>query len=180
MNERILARRYTKAFTRSGDSSISLTDLDQSISLISAIMDNKVIYHALNSPALSPAQKLKMISSIVHKASGSQAVLNFLTILVEKKRSTLFPYIKEELIEQLAIIKNVTDVAVYVPKEATDEAKNAIIAQLKRFVPKDLNCTFLLDDSLIGGYKAIIGNTVYDGSIKTVLQQLKQSMLVKC
>lgn len=180
MNERLLARRYTNALIGSGTSVIGLQDLETTISLVSAIVDDTTLYPVLNSPSLSTDKKIALVKAIIQTTSSSPVVLNFFSVLIEKKRSTLLPFIKTELIQQLARLKNVTDVDVYIPRDAGDDVKNAIIAQLKRFVPKDLNCNFILDESLIGGYKAVIGNTIYDGSIKTVLQKLKQNMLVKC
>ena len=179
MNERLLSKRYTKALVGTEPKKTPLEDIEAILQCSQSILDNTKVYQILISPAVSIQHKDEIVLSIVNNVTQSAIPLNFFKTLVEKKRINLLPYITQELIQTIADYKNVVDVHVSVSKEATDDVKNAIIAQLKRNVSKDLNCTFTIDESLIGGYKATIGNTLYDGSVKSILSQLKDKMLTK-
>ena len=48
---------------------------------------------------------------------------------------------------------------------------------LEKLTGKRINLNFATDESLIGGVVTRLGSTVYDGSVKTQLEELKQQLV---
>ena len=49
--------------------------------------------------------------------------------------------------------------------------------QLSRVSGKQVRCEFSIDPALIGGVMARIGSTVYDGSVRTQLQMMRERLV---
>jgi F-type H+-transporting ATPase subunit delta len=60
----------------------------------------------------------------------------------------------------------------------SDASKSQLIAQIAKLVGSQrVNPTYTQDQSLLGGAIIRIGSTVYDGSVRSQLQHLKQSLI---
>jgi F-type H+-transporting ATPase subunit delta len=55
--------------------------------------------------------------------------------------------------------------------------KTELQTNLEKLTGKRVNLTFDVDENLIGGVVTRIGSTVYDGSVKTQLEELKQQLI---
>jgi F-type H+-transporting ATPase subunit delta len=61
---------------------------------------------------------------------------------------------------------------------ALDEQRSANLeAELSRLTGKRMRLRFAVDADLLGGVAARIGSTVYDGSIRGQLQQLRRQLI---
>lgn len=58
-----------------------------------------------------------------------------------------------------------------------DDAEKARVEEVfgKKF-PAGIDTEYLVDDSLIGGLMIFDGKTVYDGSVKTKLQKIREKL----
>ena len=58
-----------------------------------------------------------------------------------------------------------------------DEAQQALRAKLGELARSRVRLQFAVDEDLIGGVVTRIGSTVYDGSVRNQLEQVKQRMI---
>jgi F-type H+-transporting ATPase subunit delta len=56
------------------------------------------------------------------------------------------------------------------------QAQEALRARLAQMTGRKVYLQFAVDEELIGGIVTRIGSTVYDGSVRTRLQRIKQQM----
>ncbi len=61
-------------------------------------------------------------------------------------------------------------------KTLSAESRRDIEKLFKKKLGKDVEFTYEVDPSLLGGIKVIDGSVVYDGSLAGKLEQLKQSL----
>jgi F-type H+-transporting ATPase subunit delta len=52
-------------------------------------------------------------------------------------------------------------------------------AELSRVAEKQVRCEFFIDPTLIGGIVARMGSTVYDGSVRTQLETLRERLVAR-
>ena len=62
-------------------------------------------------------------------------------------------------------------------RELPDGERAELRSNLERLTGKRVNINFNIDEKLIGGVVTRIGSTVYDGSVKTQLQNLKEQLI---
>jgi len=62
-------------------------------------------------------------------------------------------------------------------RELSDKEKKDLKSNVEKMTGKKVSLDFDIDQNIIGGVVTTIGSTVYDGSIKTKLENLKQQLV---
>jgi len=105
----------------------------------------------------------------------SKNMLNFVLLLITKHRMESIPEIYVQLIHLINEKLNVLDMKI-VTAEPLDEQQLYNIKEKFRnkYSASEVKTTQIVDSSLIGGIKVIIGDKVYDGSIKGRIESLTE------
>jgi F-type H+-transporting ATPase subunit delta len=101
---------------------------------------------------------------------------NFLNLLVQKKRAGLLPEIAEAYQSMVDGAKNISHGNVVSAVELDDALKANVQKVLEKLTGKKVKLTTSVDPAIIGGIIAKVGDLVLDGSIKTQLAGLKDSI----
>ncbi len=62
-------------------------------------------------------------------------------------------------------------------RELPDAERKEFEKTLEKLTGKDVQITFVVDPEIIGGAVTRIGSNVYDGSVKTKLETLRQELI---
>ena len=100
---------------------------------------------------------------------------NFFFLLWERGRISLFPAIFQSF-ERLADQRDNSVVAkIYAADpEATKKCFDELEQVLEQLTKKNVKCEWQSDPSLVAGFKVQIGDTIYDGSVKAKLENLRR------
>jgi F-type H+-transporting ATPase subunit delta len=132
--------------------------------------------HALASPAVRPAQKRAVIERFAEELNLKLFTRNFLSVLIDHHRIGMLGQIREafesEVDQRLGFVR--AEVVSAQPLDAPQA--EALKAGLTSMTGKQINARFQVDPSLIGGVLARIGSTVYDGSIRGQLENLRRQI----
>jgi F-type H+-transporting ATPase subunit delta len=131
---------------------------------------------ALLTPAISNALKRAVMGRLFDEMSVSELIRNFVFVIINHRRIGLMAEIPEafELLvdERLGFVRAEVKSA-----SALDARRSASLeAELSRLTGKRMRLHFDVDSDLLGGVLARIGSTVYDGSIRGELQQLRRQL----
>jgi len=144
--------------------------------VLSAILSSKDLGNLLLSPVIKNETK-KSILSEIFKNKISEDSLNFINFIVEKNRE----YILDSIIEKFLEIRDeklgVVRVEVKTSVDFTDEQKVKLKEKLENILNKKAFLNFITDKTIIGGFVAKVGDTVYDASIKHQLELLRKEFL---
>lgn len=144
----------------------ALTQID------AAINQNPQYLDLLDSPAVPLSERLSLIDEAF---SGSEEyVVSFLKLLCENGHIQSFSPCKEEFEALLEVHRGKIEAKVYCAVELTDGQKTALCKKLSKVTAKDVFATYILDESLIGGIRVEIDGNVYDGSISSALNSVKE------
>jgi F-type H+-transporting ATPase subunit delta len=104
-------------------------------------------------------------------------IRNFIYVIINHRRIGLLPEISEAfdvlMDQRLGFVR-----AEVTSASALDARRSAgLEAELSRLTGKKMRLRFTVDSSLLGGASARIGSTVYDGSIRGQLQQLRRQLV---
>ncbi len=117
----------------------------------------------------------QMVVRNVFSGKISDSMLNFLLLLIEKKRINELPGIHNQfeiLADQLA---NALDMKVITIAPLEESQINSLKEKFgKKYSSNEVKITEIIDPSIIGGIKVIVGDKVYDGSVKGRIQSLNE------
>jgi F-type H+-transporting ATPase subunit delta len=132
----------------------------------------------LENPSIVEAQKLKVLDGLKAKLGLSQAVRNFIAVITHHQRLSSFAEIVATYVALSDEEANVADVEVVTARELAPASRTTLEAQIAKLVDgRKVSASYTQDAELLGGAIVKIGSTVYDGSVRGQLQQLKQRLL---
>ncbi len=143
----------------------------------SAIQSSPDLRNVLESPAVPAARKRAVIARLSAPLQLPAVVRNFFYVLVDRRRVALLGDIRRSfqtlLDERLGVVR--ADVTSALP---LDDAQRARLAQeLTELTGKQVRCEYAVDPALVGGISARIGSTIYDGSVRGRLANLRRTLV---
>lgn len=132
---------------------------------------------ALANPSISESQKLRVLDALGAKLGFGKAVRNFIAVVMHHQR---LHELKSMIVAYVALADEDTGIAEaeIVSAHPLDEANRKLLeAQVAKITGLKVHATYSEDASLLGGAVVRVGSTVYDGSIRAQLEQLRQRMV---
>jgi F-type H+-transporting ATPase subunit delta len=176
MSEQRIAGRYAKALIASvGKKNLQM--LDKDLSLAEALWDKSPVVRAwfLN-PAIKKEERVKKIDGLIRGLDFSATMKKFFQLLAVKNRLNLLPEIiriAKELSDQVqGRVRTEIITAGEIRKERLDAIKSALEEKTKLEVILNTK----KDTGIIGGAILKIKGTVFDGSLITRLNRLKEKL----
>lgn len=177
MKQTILARRYAKAIFTVGQQQGIHEDYNEVLQGVANLYaTHPEVADAVTNPLYPMDAKEKVMKSLVASMGVDNVMGNFLNLLVQKKRAGLLPEIAASYRTMVDEVKNISHGNVISAVELDDELKASVQTVLEKLTGKKVALTTSVDPSIIGGIIAKVGDLVLDGSIKTQLAGLKDSI----
>ena len=165
-----IARPYAEALFRvakAGDLS-AWSDLVSEMAQAAAHPDVKAF---VQNPSLTDAQIAATFASVLKTALNAEAK-NFIDALVANARLALLP----EIAAQFHTLKNAqegaADAEITSAFDLSDAQIKDVVATLEKKFGRKLTPTVKVDSALIGGVRVVVGDEVFDTSVRAKLQQL--------
>ena len=174
---KLAAKTYSRAIFELGDETGNMDlFLDELKDVTHIITGNKQLFSALNSPNINIRQK-KNIAESIFGGKVSREILNFLKIIIDKKRMSILKDICMEYEDLVREYKGYVKAVVYSTGEMGEEEKSALVEKLEKTVKKKIELNNIIDNELIGGIIIRIGDKIIDGSIKGRLKELENILM---
>lgn len=135
---------------------------------------NEQLGLALASPAVPLANRRNVLREVSARMGLLDLVRNFLLVLLENNRFKLLDPIVEAFQRAFDEGTGVLAAAVVSSRELKPEDQRRLSEKLSASTGKKMKLQFSSDPELIGGLKMQIGSTIYDGTVKTRLEELKK------
>jgi F-type H+-transporting ATPase subunit delta len=169
-----IARPYAEAlFKASGADARALV---QQLDALARIAADPTLRQFADDPKVTADQVEQVISSALNGVQLSPAVQNLLRTVLENGRLAALPEVASQyralVNEQSGISDAQIDSAF--PLEGSQLAD--VVATLEKRFGRKLNATVQVDNELIGGIRAAVGDEVFDASIKARLEQMKAAL----
>ncbi|MFH1454172.1 MAG: ATP synthase F1 subunit delta [Armatimonadota bacterium] len=136
---------------------------------------NMELRGVFNCAVISKQVKNNIISQIFKDTD--QDIVNFLHVLVKKRREKTLPVIVKEYSSIIDDYNKVLKVQAYTPYKLTDEQKKNIITSLYKTSgtkPGKIEVEEVILPELIGGIVVKAGDVVIDGSLRNYLEQFRE------
>ncbi|MFP5375363.1 MAG: ATP synthase F1 subunit delta [Acidimicrobiia bacterium] len=135
---------------------------------------NEELRSTLTDPAVPVERRLAIVDDLLGGAGASPLTSALVAFVVAAGRGRELPGIIDKLVERAAAERSevVAEVRTAVPLD--DRAKERLGAALSSATGKTVSVQAVVDPGVMGGVVARIGDTVFDGSVRHRLDQLKE------
>lgn len=179
MSVETVARRYAGALAdiviKTGETEPVKTELKTWEEMMSS---NSELLEAFRNPAIAHASKEKVLESLIAKTKPTKTTANFLRVLLRNSRLTEISEINERFANVLDERNGVISASVTSARPLSESEKTDLQASLAKLTGgKKINLKFIIDETIIGGVITRVGSTVYDGSVKTQLEELRNELV---
>jgi F-type H+-transporting ATPase subunit delta len=172
-----LARRYARALLDIGREERQvrrvLGEVERFVALLSEI---PLLQEVMAASHVNRRDKQAALESAVSAEEFHPATRNFLRLLVDKGRMGILPQILSALRRLVEELEGIERVEVSVPSSLTGTQKDLLRVVLERRTGKKIELEEKIDQALLGGMVVKVGSTVYDGSVRTQLAQIRENL----
>jgi F-type H+-transporting ATPase subunit delta len=178
MSNETIARRYATALadvvTTSGDTVAVKSELKTWDEMISSSAE---LHGAFSNPAIPQAKKSGVLENLIGRTKPTKTTANFLRVLLQNNRLTDLTAINERFDSVLQERGGAMQAFVASAHELSEDQKAELRTNVEKLTGKKATLNFSIDPELIGGVVTRIGSTVYDGSVRTQLENLREKLI---
>lgn len=178
MSIETIARRYAAALadvvTKNNETETVRTEIAQFANFMT---ENPQLGEVFRSPAVPFDNKKNVLESLIAKTKPAKTTANFLRVLQRNHRLADLPAVAERFDQVLEDRAGLVTAEITTAQPLADAQTAALQTKLQQMTGKKVKLNFKINPEIIGGVVTRIGSTVYDGSIKSQLQHLKEQMI---
>ena len=180
MSIETIARRYATALadvvTKTGNTEIIRSELKQWQEMFDTSPELSEVFA---NPSIAHEHKERILNDLIAKAKPSTTTSNFLKALAYNGRLEALGAVNEWYAAVNDERSGVVTAAITSARDLPEAERAEFKKNLEKLTGKSVSIEFAVDKEIIGGAVARIGSTVYDGSVKTKLENLKEQMIGK-
>lgn len=169
-----IAKRYARAFFEIAGEDKRYEEYYRELGRFSAVLrENKSLEEFLANPIFAQPDKKAVVESVLEKIRISPLTANFLKLLADKRRIEILPDIERRYRELMDNALKKARVTVKTAFPLSGELSRRLQSGLEELTGREVEMTVLEEPSLIGGIVVRVGDTLYDGSIRAQLNNIR-------
>jgi F-type H+-transporting ATPase subunit delta len=173
-----VARRYAVALADVVTSRGESQDVRDELAAWEEMMRaNPQLVEVFRHPTIPYEQKRGILGELIKRTHPRPTTANFLQVLLQNHRLADLSEINRQFADELDRRMGFVNAQVMTARPVSTEAQEALRARLAELTGSKVRIEFGVDESLIGGAVTRIGSTLYDGSVRGQLQQIRQRMI---
>lgn len=171
-----LAARYARALFKLSEESDQVESILKILNILDPLIQRPSRFlHWLVSPQINLEAKRNLFLNVVPE--GNKLLRNFFLLLLKKGRLQILPEIICEFKKLAASHLGILDVRLISTIQIDEETRNNLTKKIEETFNKKPIISEEIDPNLIGGEILIIGNKMFDSSLKGKLDRLKKHLL---
>jgi F-type H+-transporting ATPase subunit delta len=175
-----VARRYATALADVVVARGEAQEVQRELTAWETMMQsNEQLLEVFRNPTIPYEQKRKVLNALIARASVRPTTANFLQVLLQNQRLADLNEVNKRFAQILDERSGLVSAEVTTARPVPQASQDALLAKLTTLTGKNVRLSFNMDEELIGGVVTRIGSTIYDGSVRNQLQQVKDKMIGK-
>ncbi|HEX8650419.1 MAG TPA: ATP synthase F1 subunit delta [Pyrinomonadaceae bacterium] len=180
MSVQAVARRYATALADVVAERGEAREVQEELSEWASMMQtNAQLMEVFSNPTIPYEQKRQVLNTLVGRTRVRPTTANFLNVLLQNQRLAELGEINRRFTQVLDERAGVVSAQVTTAHPVPQASQQALRERLASMTGKDVRLSFTTDEELIGGIVTRIGSTIYDGSVRSQLQQFKERLAGK-
>lgn len=167
-----IERRYAKALMDALKTNEDKNKVELELKEVADLFNDNIQFKKiLLDPRVNSTTKMGVIKEIFSQTNPM--FISFLGLLIDKNRISYLDGISKEYSKLTQIMNNELFIKIISATELDDDEINGISDKYKKvYNASAIKYDLSIDESLLGGVKVVVGNKVYDGSLKTQLRNM--------
>ena len=176
---RTAANRYAKAlFDVALEEKADLAKINEDLSAVAEVMTtNRELMLAAHRIAVPDEARQAVMEQVADKLGLSVQVKKLVLLLTAGRKLAMAQDLADAFQDRLQAHQNIVRAEVTSAAPLSPEKTKALEESLSKVTGKKVELSVSVDPELLGGVVAKIGSTVYDGSVKTQLQRMRQELV---
>ncbi len=146
-------------------------------SIEALLKESDQLRRVLENPSIPGDRKRAVLDAITARLGTTRQVRNFLAVLTDHRRLPLFSEILKQLEHELDDRQGFAEAQVSTARQLTDQEKQLLEAEITKLIGKRVKAKYEQDATLLGGAVVQVGSTIYDGSVKGQLEQIREQLV---
>src|SRR5262245_52032226 len=177
MSIQAVARRYATALADVSIQRGEAREVRQELLAWEDILrTNPNLREVFANPTIALDQKRKVLNKLLEIARPRPTTANFLKVLLQNQRITELEEINRKFAQVLDDRAGVVAARVTTARPVPTTTQQQLELRLHSLTGKKVRIEFDTDPEMIGGLVTRIGSTIYDGTVRSQLQQIKEKM----
>ena len=177
MSTRASAARYARALLDVVIKEGNPEQVEQELSGFADLMtQNPALQKALTNPAVPVSGKRGLVKALASRLTLSPPLAKLLQLLADRDRLVLIPDLVAVYKDRLMDHRQVVRADVTTAEPLPDTTVSVLKQRLAQMTGRQVTMTTRVDPSIIGGVVAKVGSTVYDGSVASQLDRIKNRL----
>jgi len=177
MSTRASAARYARALLDVVIKEGNPEQVEQELSAFADLMvQHPTLQKALTNPVVPVTGKRGLVKELAARLNLSAPLAKLLQLLADRDRLVLIPDLvdvyKERLMDHRQVVRADVTTAEPIPETTVAELKQ----RLAQMTGRQVTMTTRVDPAIIGGVVTKVGSTVYDGSVASQLDRIKNRL----
>lgn len=169
----VVANRYIQALLELPRNEEESKKLENNLKELAELYtSNQELQRVLLDPRVENKSKMDIIEEIFLKNS-QDIFIRFIDLLIKENRIKLITEIAEQYEEESQKADKILNIKIISSCEIDEKQIQTIVEKYKTmYNVKAINYEKIIDESLLGGVKVMVGNKIYDGSVQTQLNKM--------
>lgn len=173
-----ISKHYAKALVDLAKNQGKLDEVWEELSRFSNLLESEeTLKYIFFNPSIAPVHKSLVLEEISERIRLSPLTVNFLNLLLRKGRLENL----SDIIEQYRVlwdeILNRATAEVQSATPLSEETKVRLREKLSQVTGKDIILKTSVNPELLGGIVTKIGSLVFDGSVRTQLDRVREKLI---
>ena len=167
----VLGKRYAAALFQAASDAAAIDQVAADLGRVAAALRDGEVRAILFDP-WTPRAALERIVG-----GGHELTRNVISVLLGRRRESILPELEEAFADLVRQARGEAVGVVETAKAISDDELRAIEACASATVGAKVSLSVDLNPDLIGGIRVRVGNTLYDGSVATALEDLERRLV---
>jgi F-type H+-transporting ATPase subunit delta len=130
----------------------------------------------LTSPGVPRSAKHGVIEKIAARIGAGKIIRHFLFVISDHQRSHILPEILSTFQDVVRKRQGIAEAEISSAVELSAAQKKRFTQTLERLTGKKIQAKYSLDPALLGGAVVRVGDTIYDGSVRNGLNEMRADL----
>lgn len=173
-----VAERYAQALFELGEESGQLSSVADKIrSFAETYETSRELRAALQNPVLTKEERRALLSAVARKLSVPDVAEKCLQLMADRRRLAALSVMAQRLTEMVDLKEGVLRASVTTATTMSESYYQSLTSKLAAATNKKVVLTREVDEDLVGGAIARIGDALIDGSIRGKLRKMERQLL---
>jgi F-type H+-transporting ATPase subunit delta len=144
-----------------------------------AFAESSELRNFLTSPGVPREAKHGVIEKIAARIGADKIIRNFLFVISDHQRWHILPEIVAAFQDVIRQRQGIAEAEIFSAIELSAPQKKKFAQTLERLTGKKIEAKYSLDPALLGGAVVRVGDTIYDGSVRNSLNEMRARLVAE-